>query len=130
MELEMRILVIENVHDFADSLAQLIQFWGHEAIVAYEGTSALERASTNSPDVVLLDLGLPGMSGYEVARQLRRMPGLAQTLLVAVTGYGQPADIQRCKAAGIDFHILKPADPEEIKKVLETRAQYLLARTG
>jgi CheY-like chemotaxis protein len=70
------------------------------------------------PDVVFLDIGLPDVIGYEVARQLRRIPGLARTRLIAVTGYGREEDIRRCKEAGIDVHFLKPVDPEEIKKVL------------
>jgi CheY-like chemotaxis protein len=82
------------------------------------------------PDVVFLDLGLPDVNGYDVACRLRRIPELSNTLLVAITGYGKPADIERCKAVGIDLHFLKPADPEEIKKVLESREQNLLPCTA
>ena len=82
------------------------------------------------PDVVFLDIGLPDVNGYQVACHLRRMPELSKTLLVAITGYGKPADVERCKAVGIDLHFLKPAAPEELKKVLETRGQYLLTSSA
>lgn len=77
-------------------------------------------AATFRPDVVLLDIGLPRMNGYDVARQLRRLLGMDTTLLVAITGCGQEADVQRCKQAGIDRHFLKPVDPDELKQLLAT----------
>ena len=114
----LRILVVEDLHDSADSLALLLRLWGYEAAVAYDGPSALAMASAHSPDVVLLDIGLPGMDGCEVARQLRRLPGMNRALLFAITGYGQEADVQRCKEAGIHRHFLKPVDPAELQQVL------------
>jgi two-component system CheB/CheR fusion protein len=98
----------------------LLQLWGYNPTVVYDGKRAIEVAPTLCPDVVLLDIGLPDLNGYEVARQLRRMPELAKSLLVAVTGYGLPADIQHCKEVGIDLHFLKPAEPERIQKVLKS----------
>ncbi len=127
---ELRILVVEDQHDTADSTGLLLQFWGYKPTVVYDGKKAIDVAPTLCPDVVFLDIGLPDVNGYEVALRLRGMPELTKTLLVAITGYGRPADIQRCKEVGIDLHFLKPADPEEIKNVLESRGQYLLPCTG
>ena len=114
----MRILVVEDQRDSADSLALLLQFWGYEAAIAYDGRNALDAAWVTPADVVFLDIALPGMDGYEVARRLRRLPGMGTALLVALTGYGQEADVQRCKEAGIDRHFLKPTDPDELKQLL------------
>jgi two-component system, chemotaxis family, CheB/CheR fusion protein len=114
----LRILIVDDLHDSANSLATLIGLWGYKTVVSYDGMSALDAASANPPDVVLLDLGLPGMDGHELARQLRRLPGMDIALLVAISGYGQEADVQRCKEAGIDCHFLKPVDLGELQKVL------------
>ena len=114
----LRVLIVDDQHDTANALATLIGLWGYETDVAYDGLSALDAASVKPPDVVLLDLGLPGMDGYEVARQLRRLPALDTALLVAISGHGQEADVQRCKEVGIDSHFLKPMDPDELQKVL------------
>src|SRR5262249_38693494 len=118
MQSSLRILVVEDLHDSADSMGLLLGLWGYQSIITYEGAGALAAASATPPDVVFLDIGLPGMDGYEVARRLRQLPGMATALLVAVTGYGQKADVQRCKEAGIDRHFLKPADPVELKELL------------
>ncbi|HEY7428684.1 MAG TPA: response regulator [Gemmataceae bacterium] len=120
----LRILVVEDLHDSADSLALLLRLWGYESVVAYDGLSALDMASAHSPDVVLLDIGLPGMDGCEAARQLRQLPGMDKALLLAITGYGHKADIQRCKEAGIDSHFLKPVDPAELQQVLRRAEQF------
>ncbi len=114
----LRILVVEDVQDTADSMALLLGLWGYQSKVVYEGERACEVATSFHPDVVFLDIGLPRMDGYEVARCLRRMPGMAKALLVAITGYGQVTDVQRCKEAGIDCHFLKPVDPTELQQVL------------
>ena len=126
----LRILVVEDLHDSADSMALLLECWGCTPTVAYGGEKAIEIAPTLCPDVVILDLELPDISGLEVARQLRQSPTTASALLVAVTGHGQAGVVQRCQDAGIDLHFLKPVDLEELKTVLETRCQYLLACTS
>jgi CheY-like chemotaxis protein len=113
-----RILVVEDYHDAAALMALLLEYWGYKPTVVYEGKKAIEVAPSLCPEVVFLDLGLPDMSGFEVARQLRRSPATASALIVAITGHGQTAVVQRCEAAGIDVHLLKPVDPEEIEKVL------------
>jgi CheY-like chemotaxis protein len=113
-----RILIVEDVQDSAYSMELLLKLWGYQSTVAYDGKHALEMAMTLRPDVVFLDIGLPDMDGCEVARRLRRMPELTETLLVAITGYGRVADIQRCKEAGIDLHFLKPVDPNQLRQLL------------
>src|SRR5205807_5241252 len=96
--------------------------WGHEVHVVHDGTAALESASTLRPDLVLLDIGLPGIDGYEVARRLRQQDEFQKTLLVALTGYGQEEDRRRSREAGFDAHLVKPLD---LHGLLE-----LLARLG
>jgi CheY-like chemotaxis protein len=115
-------LVVEDLQDAANSMAFLLKLWGYEPVIAYDGERALEAATTVRPDVVLLDIGLPRIDGYEVARRFRQLPGMDTALLLAITGYGQEADVQRCKEAGIDRHFLKPMDPAQLRQVL-TKAQ-------
>jgi CheY-like chemotaxis protein len=118
MQSSLRILVVEDLHDSADSMGLLLELWGYQAVITYEGADALAAASATPPDVVFLDIGLPGMDGCEMVRRLRQMPRMATALLVAITGYGRMADVQRCKEAGIDCHFLKPVDPTELKQLL------------
>ena len=124
------ILVVEDHAEQADSMVLFLEMLGYKPVVVYKGEHAIKLASTIRLDVVFLDLGLPDIDGYEVARQFQRMPELNKTLLVAITGYGQPADIQRCKEAGIGLHFLKPVDPEDIKKVLISWEQSLTNQCG
>ena len=93
----LRVLVVEDSRDTADSLALLLRLWGHRSAVAYTGESALEVATTFRPDVVLLDIVLPGIDGYEVAWRLRQLPGLARCRLMALTGNDNEDDVQRYK---------------------------------
>jgi PAS domain S-box-containing protein len=113
-----RVLVVDDNRDAADSLAQVVEMLGHDAEVAYDGQAALAKVRGRPPDVVLCDIGLPGMDGYEVARRIRAM-GERNVRLVAVTGYAQPEDLARAARAGFDRHVSKPADPERIQDVLE-----------
>ena len=96
----------------------LLQLFGHEAKAAYSGHSALETATEYKPDVVLLDIGMPDMNGYEVARQLRREPPTKDVRLIAMTGYGQDSDRQRSQEAGCDHHLVKPVDPQKLQDLL------------
>ena len=105
-----RVLVVDDNTDAAGSLATLLQLWGYEAHVAHNGPAALEAARRCIPEIVLLDIGLPGMDGYQVARQLRGLTGLERVLIVAVTGYGQEEDRRRSQEAGFDHHLVKPVD--------------------
>ncbi|HEX8202371.1 MAG TPA: response regulator, partial [Isosphaeraceae bacterium] len=99
-------------------LAKLLQVFGHRVFLAHDGPSGLAAARAHQPDVVLLDIGLPGMDGYEVARRLRASPEFADTLLVALTGWGQEDDRRRSRAAGFDHHLVKPVDPENLGHLL------------
>jgi CheY-like chemotaxis protein len=121
---QLLVLVVDDSHDCAYSLALLMRVWGHEAVVAYDGPSALEAASARPPDVVLLDIAMPGMDGCELTRRLRQMPGMEKALLVAITGHGREAEVRRCEEAGIDCYFLKPVDPLELQQVL-VRAERL-----
>jgi signal transduction histidine kinase len=117
---ELRVLIVEDNRDAADTLHAMLVAWGQETRVAYDALAALELARTFRPNVVLLDIGLPQMHGYEVARRLREFPWGKDVVLVAVTGWGQEADRQQSKAAGINHHLLKPVDPVALKTLLAT----------
>jgi two-component system CheB/CheR fusion protein len=109
-----RILVVDDNVDMVESLALLLRLRGHEVEVAYDGPGALKAAGSFHPEVVLLDIGLPGLDGYQVASRLRQRRRSARVLLVALTGYGQDADQLRSRQAGFDHHLTKPVDPQVI----------------
>jgi signal transduction histidine kinase/CheY-like chemotaxis protein len=113
-----RVLVVEDNHDVAESLAQVVELLGHDVEIARDGPVALAKARANPPDIVLCDIGLPGMSGFDVARAFRADPDLCKARLVAVTGYAQPEDRREAAEAGFELHVAKPADPEEIERLL------------
>ena len=113
-----RVLVVDDNVDAAQTVAMLLEMSGHKGRIAHDGPSALEAALAWQPDVVLLDIGLPGLSGFEVARLIRQQPLLKNVVLVALTGYGLEADRQRSQEAGFDHHLVKPADFDEIEKIL------------
>ncbi len=113
----LHVLVVDDNVDAADSLAALLRERGQLVSVAHNGQDALDRALQQQPDVVLLDIGLPGMNGYDVAAALRRQPG-GGPALVAITGYGQDADARRAAEAGFDRHLVKPVDAVELEQVL------------
>lgn len=115
-----RILVVDDEPDSALTLAMLLQLRGHHADVAHDGAEALRQADAVEPDVVLLDIGLPGMDGYEVCRRLRERPRGRSMFIVALTGWGQEEDRRRTREAGFDLHLVKPVDPEELLRVLAT----------
>jgi PAS domain S-box-containing protein len=109
-----RVLVVDDNEDSAWSIAMLLETWGHEAHTAGDGPSALQRVAELEPDLVLLDIGLPGMDGYEVAERLRDVP----CVVAAMTGYGQPEDDARSRAAGFVEHLVKPVDIDRLEKLL------------
>jgi signal transduction histidine kinase/DNA-binding response OmpR family regulator len=119
----MRILIVDDNADAAHSLAMLLETGGHEIRLCYEGKSALQEAESFCPDVVLLDIGLPGMDGLQVAQGLRNRPLQPQPILVALTGYGQAEDQRRSREAGFDHHLVKPADPETLMALLASAKQ-------
>jgi two-component system CheB/CheR fusion protein len=118
MQPTLRILVVEDLQDAANSTAVLLKLWGYQSEIVYDGERACEVAATFHPEVVLLDIGLPWMDGCELAQRLRQLQETANSLLVAISGYGREADIQRCKEAGIDRHFVQPVDPDELKQLL------------
>jgi CheY-like chemotaxis protein len=113
-----RILLIEDNLDAADTLQELLELEGHTVSVAYDGREGVEKAQRELPTVVLCDLGLPGLTGFEVAAALRATPSLRDVFLVALTGYTQPDDIRKVRAAGFDAHVAKPARLETLVALL------------
>jgi CheY-like chemotaxis protein len=118
----LRVLIVDDNVDGANSLAAMLQALGHQVRVEYDGPAGVRAASARQPDVALLDIGLPGMSGYEVARTLRENEATRDTVLIAVTGWGQLEDRRRSREAGFDLHLVKPADPLELRALLASVA--------
>jgi len=114
-----RILVVDDNKDSAGMISALLEIEGHDVSVAYSGPAAIDLALKQAPEFALVDIGMPGMDGYEFARRLRQVPGLGQTVLVALTGYGRQEDAQRSHEAGYDHHLVKPVDIEALKRVLK-----------
>jgi signal transduction histidine kinase len=115
-----RVLVVDDQVGQAQVLAKLFtKVWGHEVDVAHDGPSAMENIRVRRPEVVLMDIGLPGINGYELARRIRSEPELADTLLVALTGYGQVEDERRSQEAGFDLHLVKPPSLSTLKEIFE-----------
>ncbi len=114
-----RILVVDDNRDAAEATSVLLELSGHEVKTVGDGPEALASAPVYAPDVVLLDIGLPGMDGYEIAVRLRQVAETRSSCIIALTGYGQPADRARARAAGFDHHLTKPADPDELLRLVE-----------
>jgi CheY-like chemotaxis protein len=115
---QLRILVVEDNPDTAESFTTLLEVWGHKALFALDGQAALSAAEAFGPEVVICDLGLPGMDGYELARTMRRRPALRGAVLIALSGYGREEDRKRAAEAGFDHHLVKPADLDAIADLL------------
>jgi PAS domain S-box-containing protein len=113
-----KVLIADDNQDAAMSLAMLVQMMGHETRIVHDGLAALEVAETFHPDIVLLDIGMPRLDGYETASRMAKRPWAASTLLIALTGWGQEADRQRAKAAGFHHHLVKPLEPETLSDLL------------
>jgi PAS domain S-box-containing protein len=113
-----RVLVVDDNRDSAESMAMLLRATGHDVETAYDGPTALEAALRDRPEYVLLDIGLPGMSGYAVAERLRAAPALRRMILIAMTGYGQEEDRRRSREAGFDHHLVKPVDFDVLASIL------------
>ena len=124
-----RVLVVDDNVDAAQTVAMLLETSGHEVRIAHDGPEALAMALAWHPDLLLLDIGLPGLNGFQVAERIRQEPTLKNVVLVALTGYGQEADRRRSKDAGFDHHLVKPADFEEMEKILETTCQGSVKRS-
>ncbi len=115
----LRVLVVEDAEDVAEMLATLLQLWGHDVRKALDGPTALLAARTYHPDVILLDIGLPGQNGYDVARQLRQLTSSRKPVIAAITGYGSEEDRRRSWEAGFDHHLVKPVAPAALQDVLQ-----------
>jgi CheY-like chemotaxis protein len=112
-----RVLVVDDYVDNVESMARLLRMYGHEVATAHDGAAAIEAALRDHPEVVLLDIAMPGMNGYDVARQLRDLlPG--NIVLIALTAFGFEEEGQRCSEAGFDFHVTKPADPVKLELLI------------
>jgi CheY-like chemotaxis protein len=114
-----RILLVDDNRDAADILRTLLQMWGSEVRVVHDGLAALETVDLFRPDVAILDLGLPGMDGYEIARRIRERPAARDCKLIALTGWGQEEERRHTEAAGFSRHLVKPASIEAIQEALE-----------
>ena len=117
----LRVLVVDDNVDAAQSLAAVLGAAGHTVRTAHNGPAAVGAAVGLRPDAVVLDIGLPGMDGYDVAKALKQGPS-AGAVLIALTGYGQDEDRRRSKEAGIDHHLVKPVDPAELMELLAETA--------
>jgi CheY-like chemotaxis protein len=115
-----RILVVDDSPDVLEALAMLLRLQGHEVDVASDGREAIQKAVFFTPDVVLLDLGLPWIHGHEVCREIRRRVAPRRPLIIAVTGHGRPEDIQRSLDAGCDAHLVKPVDYNQLTKLISS----------
>lgn len=114
----LHILVVEDNRDGRESLRDLLGIWGHEVSVAASGPEGFEKAFSIRPDVALIDIGLPGFSGNEIARRIRSFPGGEAIYLIAMSGYGQPEDRRRALQAGFDSFLVKPVDPAVLFRFL------------
>jgi len=119
----LRVLVVDDNVDTVTTLALLVQESGHEVRTAYDGSAVLEAALDYRPNLVLLDIGLPGLNGFEVAKRLRQQPALQNAVLVAMTGYGRESDRQRSQEAGFDHHLVKPGDFGKVLQILTTLSE-------
>lgn len=118
-----RVLVADDNVDAAGSLVELVRVWGHEPACAHDGMAALEIARDFRPDVALLDIGMPSLDGYALARELRKVPGLESVYLIAISGYGQSRDRAAALEAGFDAHLTKPFAVGTLQTLLATNGR-------
>ena len=114
-----RVLIIEDNKDAADSLREALTFSGHEVEVAFDGPTGIDAARDFHPEIIICDIGLPGMDGYSVARVLRSDEALKDIYLIALTGYAAPEDVERARTAGFDRHVSKPSSLETLNRLLD-----------
>ncbi len=116
----MRILVADDNHDVAQSMAMLLELFGHEVHVAHDGLDAVDAAERWRPELVFMDVGMPRLSGYEATRRIRAQPGGDRIVIAALTGWGQERDRRESREAGCDLHLVKPVDPSDLEQLLES----------
>jgi CheY-like chemotaxis protein len=114
-----RILIADDNRDAADTMGMLLELGGHEAIIAHSGNQALQLGREHRPDVVILDIGMPDLNGYDVARTARNEDWGKSAYLIALTGWGQAEDKERARMAGFDRHLTKPVDPDLVEEILK-----------
>jgi CheY-like chemotaxis protein len=114
-----RILIADDNRDAADTMGMLLEFGGHEVIIAHSGNQALQLGRERRPDVVILDIGMPDLNGYDVARTARNEDWGKSAYLIALTGWGQAEDKERARLAGFDRHLTKPVDPDLVEEILK-----------
>jgi CheY-like chemotaxis protein len=114
-----RVLVVDDNVDAAEALAELLRDYGHDVATAHDGAAALDQARLHRPDIVLLDISLPEMDGYEVAKRIRNEVGLGDALLVALSGYGEDRHRRLAREAGFDHHVTKPVDESTLEELLK-----------
>jgi DNA-binding response OmpR family regulator len=123
----LRVLIVDDNIDTAGSLALLLQMWGHEVRTTHDGLSAFEVSMEFRPDAVVLDIGLPHMDGFEVAKRLRSLAEFERTLIVGSSGYSQESDRRRAAEVGINLYFVKPFDPWRLESILESHRATLEA---
>lgn len=124
----MKVLVVDDNQDAADSLVLLLRLRGHSAVAAYSGRQAIQSADADKPEVVLLDIGMPQMSGYDVARRIReRMNGKRRPILAAVTGWGQETDRTRSREEGFRYHFVKPVEISVLRELIRDISEERVA---
>ena len=117
-----RVLIIEDNRDAREMFRIMLELSGHEVLEAEEGVSGLEMLKSNPPDVAVIDVGLPGLNGYEVARRFREEPGSRSVVLVALTGYGTPEAQERSRKSGFNYHLIKPVNGEALEEIMREAA--------
>ena len=117
---DLHVLVVDDNKDAADSLCMLLRLWGYDCRAAYDGATGLQAACTYQPDCLLLDIAMPGLDGYTLARRVRAQPDLDRAKLVALTSFSSETHVRRSQEVGFDFHLVKPTDPLEIKRLMDT----------
>ena len=118
----MRILLVEDHFDSAQLFTAILKKTGHEVRTVHSGRSGVLEAKSGNPEVIISDIGLPDLNGYELAKQIRAQKQFKDTLMIAITGYGQPEDVDQALAAGFNHHMLKPVDWNKLNGLLETHA--------
>jgi CheY-like chemotaxis protein len=119
VQMRARILIADDNRDAADTMGMLLELGGHEVIIAHSGNQALQLGRERRPDVVILDIGMPDLNGYDVARTARNEDWGKSAYLIALTGWGQAEDKERARLAGFDRHLTKPVDPDLVEEILK-----------